>query len=78
MSSTSTTTVVTKPKRAGRPAKTAVAKSSGSPVASKIATKSTASKVGGALKATANAKGANKKVVVAEPAAGRRVLRKRN
>ena len=79
MSTASTnTTVITKPKR-GRAAKTTVGKSS--PVAAKKAamkTAATTTKAAGAGALKSNAKGANKKVVVAEPAAGRRVLRKRN
>ena len=71
MSTTSTsTTVVTKPKR-GRGAKAPATKTS--PVAKKTVA---ATKVKTALKG--NTAGANKKVVLAEPAAGRRVLRKRN
>lgn len=78
MSSTSTnTTVITKAKRAVRaPAKTTVAK--GSTVTAKktaAATKTAGGVAKTALKA--NARGANKTVVVAEPAAGQRVLRKR-
>lgn len=68
---------MTKPKRGGRTIKaptvaagTAAKKS----VAAKAASAATAAKT--ALKK--NTIGANKKVVIAEPVAGRRVLRKRN